>query len=284
MKGIGVILTKKEINIGKINFHQNMEQIEKRSYSDIKNFCKDLEKSSKPVFYRGTKVEYLLPSIVPSQNHLDIIHLLDIEEKLIQVFKNIYPHKFVDEEVTVDWLYRIRAREHELASRLIDWSHVFYKALDFATKNLKSDNYGYLWILLMDTYELLPYCDFKNHPINKLTSSFILRGVKYNKDDELATHRQFVQGGNFLIQPPQKITTPLNEQTSFMNRLFCIKIPAKDAREIREDIIKFEHEDISQDLMIEKNNCIDLICKSLNEKLLYSVNNKIREYYNSAKL
>lgn len=260
-----------------------MELIEKQSYSEIKKFCKEIEKAGNPVFYRGTKVPYLLPSVVPKKNNLDIIHLLKIEKKLLKAFKNIYPHKFDCDEVTKDWLYRIRAREHELASRLTDWSHIFYKALDFATKYLKSsDEYGYLWVLLMNGNEIVPFSDFRNYPIESILSSYMLRGVNYGKDNALAPHRQFVQGGNFLIQPPNLITTSLNRQTIFSNKLICLKIPAKYARDVRNDIIKFEHEDINQDLMIEKENCIDFICKSLNERFLYSVNNEISEYPKSA--
>ncbi len=260
-----------------------MVLIEKRSYSEIKKFCEKITKENKYTFYRGTKVPYLLPSIVPKKNNLDIIHLLKIEKKLLKAFKNIYPHKFDCDEVTKDWLYRIRAREHELASRLTDWSHTFYKALDFAMKNLNSDNeYGYLWILQMNANELLLFSDFKNYPIKKLSSTLMLGGIKYNKDKELATDRQFVQGGHFLIQPPYLITTALNIQPLFSNKLICIKIPATYVCDIRNDIIKYEHEDINQDLMIETENCIDLECKSLNDNLLYSVNNKIGDYLKTA--
>ncbi len=260
-----------------------MEPIEKRSYSEIKEFCGKIAQENECTFYRGTKVPYLFPSLVPKKNNLDIIHLLKIEKKLLKAFKNIYPHKFDCDEVTEDWLYRIRAREHELASRLLDWSHGFYKALDFATKN---SNFGgefcYLWILQMNTNELLFFNDLKNYPIKNLASTFLLRGIKYNKDDEIATHRQFVQGGNFLIQPPNLLTTHLNKQLEFKERLICLKIPAIYAEDIRKDIIKFEGEDVNQDIMIENNNCIDLICKSLNEKLLYSVSNKVDEFSKKA--
>ena len=256
-----------------------MVQIEKRSYSEIKEFCEKITRENEFTFYRGTKVPYLLPSIVPKKNNLDVIHLLKIEKKLLKVFKNIYPHKFDCDEVTEDWLFRIRAREHELASRLTDWSHIFYKALDFATKFLKSsDEYGYLWVLPMNGNEVVPFSDFRNYPIKSISTSYMLRGVNYGKDNALAPHRQFVQGGNFLIQPPYFITTSLNKQPLFSNKLICVKLPATYVFDIRKDIIKYEHEDISQDIMIEKENYIDLVCKSLNEKLLYSVNNKIGDY------
>lgn len=75
---------------------------------------------------------------------------------------------------------------------------------------------------------------------------------------------------------------PLNKQPLFSIKLICIKIPATYVCDIRNDIIKYEHEDINQDLMIEKENCIDFVCKSLNDKLLYSVNNKIGDYLKTA--
>jgi hypothetical protein len=105
----------------------------------------------------------------------------------------------------------------------------------------------------------------------------MLGGIKYNKDNELATHRQFVQGGHFLIQPPYLTTTSLNKQALFSNKLICIKIPAIYACDIRDDIIKYEYEDINQDLMIEKENCIDSICKTLNERFLFSANKIITQ-------
>ena len=63
-----------------------MVQIEKRSYSEIKEFCEKITRENEFTFYRGTKVPYLLPSIVPKKNNLDVIHLLKIEKKLLKVF------------------------------------------------------------------------------------------------------------------------------------------------------------------------------------------------------
>ncbi len=256
-----------------------MEFIEKQDYSEIKKFCKDLEER-KYVFYRGTKVDYLLPSIVPLKNNLDIAHLLQIEKKILKRFKNIYPYKFNCDEITKDWLYRKRAREHELASRMFDWSHVFYKALDFTTKYLQSsDEFGYFWILQMERDEIITYANFKSYPIESISSTLLLRTVKYEEGEkELAPHRQFVQGGNFLIQPPYLLTTHLNKQPLFRDRLICLKIPSYCAKKIRQDIVKYEHEDLNQDLMIEKDNCIDKKCKCLNEIYLHSVSNIVQEY------
>lgn len=57
-----------------------MRLIEKRSYFEIKEFCKNIEKLNVPIFYRGTKTNNLLPSLVPSKNNMDLVSLLRIEK------------------------------------------------------------------------------------------------------------------------------------------------------------------------------------------------------------
>ena len=84
----------------------------------------------------------------------------------------------------------------------------------------------------------------------------MLGGIKYNKDKVLATDRQFVQDGHFLIQPPYLITTALNIQPLFSNKLICIKVPATYVCDIRNDIIKYEDEDINKDLMIKRKTVL----------------------------
>lgn len=259
-----------------------MEIIETESFDCIKNICTEISVNNldKYIFYRGTKVDYLLPSIVPQNNKFEISQLTKIEMKLLEIFKLIYPKTFANEDdVTKNWLYRIKAREHGLASRLIDWSNFFDVALEFAT-NIHHpdmcDKYVYLWILAMDETELLFAENLKNYPFENLTSSHFLRGVLYDRNVNIATRRQFVQGGNFLVQPIDCFTTRLNEQPFFSKKLSCIKIPIECIREIRKDIAIYNYKDIeSNSLIIDDENWIDSVCNVLNEKFLYSVNSRI---------
>jgi hypothetical protein len=253
-----------------------MEQIEKRSYFEIKKFCKDIEKLNVPVFYRGTKTNYLLPSLVPLKNNLDLVYLLEIEKKLLSAFKKIYPHKFDYDAITSDWLYRIRAREYGLASRLIDWANFFHIALEFATNF--NQNFGeykkhvFLWILILEDTELLFFDDLKKYFIEKLNSSYLLRGVLYGKNIDIAAHRQFVQGGNFLVQPNEYLTTKLNKQSNFLNKLICLKIPVRNIVEIRKDLAKDKKIDIESQSLLIDNFWLDSACRLLNCELLYSAN------------
>ena len=256
-----------------------MELIEKKEYCEIKKFCQNLE-AKKYVFYRGTKVNYLSPSIIPENNNLKLVELIKIEKKLHEIFKLIYPENSICKNKTANnWLFRIKAREYGLVNRLMDWANFFYTALEFATnpQNLcKCDNYVYLWMLVLDENELLFSENLKNYPFEKLTSSYLLRGVLYGKSLDIAIRRQFVQGGNFLVQPNKFLTTKLNEQSYFSNKLYCLKIPVENIAEIRKDLAKDKKIDIeTQSLMIE-NSWVDCVCKSLNKKFLFSVNNSKR--------
>jgi hypothetical protein len=256
-----------------------MKPIEKQNYCEIKEYCDEFTRSGNPVFYRGTKDNYLSPSIIPKNNRLELSELKKIEKKLLRIFKLIYPDNFISKNKTTnDWLLRIKAREYGLANQLIDWANFFHTALEFATnfhQNLdQSSKYVYLWILVLDEAELLFNEDLKKYPIDKLTSSYLLRGVLYGKSLDIATRRQSVQGGNFLVQPTKYLTTKLNEQSYFSDKLSCLKIPVENIVEIRKDLAEDKKIDIeSQSLLID--NCwLDSVCNVLNNKFLYSVNKR----------
>lgn len=256
-----------------------MNAIPLTTLEEINEYCNRIAVFNGTVFYRGTKTNYLLPSIVPKNNKLSTQQLAKIEEELLNEFKLIYTTEILGRDpITIDWLYRIKSREHKLSCRLMDWSHTFYKALDFATSGDFSGNaYVYLWILVIEPKELLFLNDFSKYSFYKLSTTYLLRsGISYNAGKEIATNRQFIQGGNFLVQPTHLITTPINEQQLFLDKLYCIKIPVENAHQIRVDIKTKLHENVDAPLMIENDNCIDLVCTALNKKLLYSVNNQMK--------
>lgn len=251
----------------------NLKIIELNSFSEIQTECNKLAQSSDSVFFRGTKVNSLFPSIVPNNNRLNPQRLKRIEEKLFTIFKLICTEKVSNQdEITADWLYRIKSREYGLCSRLMDWSNTFYKALDFATYGNSSGTHVYLWILSLDSKDLVFTTDLKNHPFKKLSSSFMIRNAMNYQNPVLSTSRQFVQGGNFLVQPSEFITTPVEKQPLFQERLICLKIPSEKTSEIRADIKKIAGEDVDQSILIDGNNCIDSVCSTLNHNLLYSKN------------
>jgi len=261
-----------------------MEPIEKRSYTEIKEFCYEVAKKNECTFFRGTKLPDLFPSIIPENNQFTSSELTRIENKLIRIFQFIYPESFKNRDSTTrNWLLRVRAREYGLASRLIDWANFFETALEFATNfhndPLKCYQYVYLWTLSLDQSELLFWEDMKHYPFKDLGSYHLLRAVPFSNNIDIATHRQFVQGGNFLIQPESCYLTALNKQSYFFDKISCIKIPVENIIEIRKDLADDIKKDIENNSLMMDSCWLDSACEVINEKFLYSVNRE-RSYKN----
>ncbi len=248
-----------------------MKTIVLNSFLEIKEFHVNAV-TNNGVFYRGTKFDHILPSLIPKNNYLNNIQLANVENKLLDEFKIFYSESIDEEPILQDWIYRIKAREHELASRLIDWSNDFKVALNFATSNVSHNSanlYVYLWSLQIEPIDFL---HLKEYPFNQLTKSiFIPATMPARLSYLMASHRQFIQGGNFLVQPTAQFTIPLNTQSEFIDKLTCIKIPIAAVDDIRNDMLK-SGEDIRKPLMINEHNILDKICKWLNQKYLYSLN------------
>lgn len=127
--------------------------------------------------------------------------------------------------------------------------------------------------MIVEETELLFFNDLKNYSIEKLNSTYVLRGVLYDKNIDIAAHRQSVQGGNFLVQPNEFLTTKLNEQSNFSNKILCIKIPVQNIVEIRKDLTNDVKINIESQSLIIENCWLDSVCSQLNSKFLYSANN-----------
>jgi hypothetical protein len=254
-----------------------MKVIALEDYDSIKSDCQTWAEKH-VVFYRGTKVNYLLPSIVPNKNKLNVTQLSRIENKLLEEFKFYYTEEINEKDiVTNDWLYRIKSREHGLANRLMDWSHTFYKALDFATYNVSKTEtayrYVYLWIIIIEPEEILNLENYKNTEFAKLNNTvFLNHAVPASQIELVASHRQTIQGGGFLVQPSYLITTPVNQQSYFQNKLLCIQIPIEHSESIRRDIILKGGEDVNKSILFKDDN-IDSICQKINQDYLYAINN-----------
>ncbi len=245
------------------------------SYSKIKNFCIKLlgNNTDAFVFYRGTKVNYLLPSIVPDKNKFKAQQLLKIEKELLKEFKKINCLPSYKNRIYSDWRNRVTAREHGLASSLLDWSNTFHTALDFATSSidfLEEDKYVYLWALVVPSQNLFQCTDTINISFDKIDKSKLLHNVlPATEITALAIRRQNIQGGSFLIQEQQKIVIPINEQNEFQDKLFCIHIPIKNLYDLRSDMIN-DGINIHASLMIKDNDELDNKCRELNKQYLYS--------------
>lgn len=101
------------------------------------------------VFYRGTS-NVLVPSIVEKYSFNSYAELVAKEYFLLEDFRRYSHIKYeFKEKIAQDWEIRIAAREHGLASSLMDWSNSMDIALEFAIHRFENKKIDFksLWIL-----------------------------------------------------------------------------------------------------------------------------------------
>jgi FRG domain len=244
-------------------------QIEFRDYSAIKIFCNSLPFVP---FYRGTKDSSLLPKLITPKftSYKDFVN---VEEEMNNIFCWQFPNLTTEQNrLQRSWEYRIIAREHGLFNRLMDWTNNLTTAIDFATSkpNEVTEEHIYLWVL---NYPDSPIStgELRNYSFLQIAKTMLVHGTIYAVGGHrLAQHRQFVQGGFFLIQPSHLIMEPVNIQPVFKDSLIKIKIPAVKLSTIREEMIQTETAiNFSESIMFSENDCIDDFCIKLNTEHLF---------------
>ena len=179
------------------------------------------------ILYRGTS-NALVPSIVQKCTYSTYEDLVVKEHLLLEEFKK-YSHleyKFDDGD-NLDWEIRIAAREHGLASSLMDWSNSLDIAIEFAIYDFEAKNIDYttIWILNKSEIDQIRIPE-ETINFNQITTPTIIQFTPYTETTYYK--RKFIQGGFFLKQPFQDITNPLNLNSFCSEHLTQIIIP-KDA-------------------------------------------------------
>ena len=227
------------------------------------------------LFFRGTKEDYLLPSIVPKRNRLSAQQLQYIEKRMQSEFNALTNQKTDSVEQQIKAI--ICAREHGLCNRMLDWSSTFHIALVFATDHvdISDDGYVYLWIL--NKLQIKP---FQNDGTNTLDYENIKEAIFFHnmlkkEDFDFSRRRQSIQGGSFLALPWTKVTTPINDLHSFQDKLICIKISKAAVSKIREEITSDKGYNPDANLLIQER-IEDKIARRLNSKYLYEFNSALQ--------
>ena len=198
------------------------------NYDEILKITYDLKvKNNDEILFRGTS-EALVPSIVQRCSYNTYADLVAKEYLLLHEF-NKYSHikyKF-EEGDNLDWEIRIAAREHNLASSLMDWSNSLDIAIEFAIDNFESkkNNYTNLWILIKPGIEQIRIPE-EVKSFNEIVTPTIIQFTPYTETSYYK--RKFVQGGYFLKQPFQDICISLDQNPFYSDHLVHIIIP-KDA-------------------------------------------------------
>ena len=248
-----------------------MRIIQAKNYENIRDIVTwNMLKCQNNIFFRGTS-KSLVPSIVEFftlNNYLDITSK---ENLLLRDFMNYSQLKYEDKNLIYnDWEKRISAREHGLASSLMDWSNSMDISLEFSIHDFdkKNANYTSLWILNSSNINriTLHTKTQKKESFNELIKPTLIQFPKYNLSPYL--RRKFIQGGYFLFQSPLEVKTPLDKNPFFSERLIHIIIPKNVVPNIKEHLsLKVnQDESICTTFGGSSASALDDICTELNKK------------------
>jgi hypothetical protein len=249
-----------------------MEVFSVSSYEEIKNITDEIRyKLGDAVLFRGTSDRQLIPSIAKLffQSHLPDIAVK--ESLLFEEFNQYFHHKssFID-KTAKDWEMRIAAREYGLASSLMDWSCNLNIAIEFAIHQFIQKNISYtnLWVLkkpCLKQITIEPTTELES--FNEISEATIVQLAKYSETTHW--HRKFIQGGYFLKQPYQNISTSLDKNPDFESRLIQIIIPQNVVGNIWEIIATQIDLDLpAMPIKGPSDKTLGKICDALNKKYL----------------
>ncbi len=189
-----------------------------------------------------------------------------ISKELSRSFQEgFFPSKF-----HTDWLLLQQSQHYGIPTRFMDWTIDWKTALYFAVSNSADDNFdGQFWIYIVPRDKLAneansKYLDFDPYMFNQtifLNSCGLLANGYLSK---IAERRKTVQCGRFLIQPYDKIFTPLEEQETHKSNLTKIIIPKELKAKIRTELREENY--TNEWLFVEKEVIIDEVVREVIDK------------------
>jgi hypothetical protein len=197
-------------------------------YEEIKEIVDECSLyADNSVLYRGTS-NVLVPSIVEKYSFNSYAKLVAKEQFLLEDFRRYSHLKYeFKEKIAQDWEIRIAAREHGLASSLMDWSNSMDIALEFALHRFENKKIDFTSLWILNNSSINPIIVStkmdKKESFQELCSPSIIQFAKYNESTYL--RRKFIQGGYFLFQSPQEEIISLEKNPIFSERLVHIIIP-----------------------------------------------------------
>ena len=242
------------------------------SYEEIIKITNEIScNSENAVLYRGT--DRPLIASIAENNKFNYVDIVLKENLLLEGFKKYYHHDFsVKTEIAKDWEIRIAAREFGLASSLMDWSCNLDIAIEYAINRFieKNINHTNLWVLKKtDLKQITINSTTKTESFNEISEATIVQLGLYSETTHW--HRKSIQGGYFLKQPLQNISTSLDKNPDFESSLIQIIIPQNVVGNIWKIIAN--RRDLDLPSMPEKGPSditLGKICDALNNKYLNS--------------
>ena len=248
-----------------------MEVFSAANYQEIKKSTDNIKHElDDAVLFRGTSDCQLIPSIAKMNCQFSIADLAVKESLLLEEFNKYFHHKSCfNEETAKDWEIRIAAREYGLASSLMDWSCDLDIAIEFAIHKFIEKNISYtnLWVLKKPGLKQITINPKTAEYFNEISEATIVQLAQFSETTHW--HRKSVQGGYFLKQPVQNITTSLDKNPDFESRLIQIVIPQNAIGNIWKIIAS--RRDLDLPAMLIKGHSdktLGKICDALNNKYL----------------
>ncbi|MEP7317376.1 MAG: FRG domain-containing protein [Panacibacter sp.] len=230
------------------------------------------QKFENAVLFRGTS-NPLLPSLVEKCSFKTYEDLAYKEFKLLSDFNSFSNIEYkYQNEIPLDWEIRIAAREHGLASSLMDWSNNLEIAMEFAIHNFQNKNIDFtsVWFLIKSNIDQIDINELTKWAFNDIDKPML---VNYNLSADYSqksyARRKFIQGGFFLKQPYFDISKPLNQNIFFYDSLLQIIISKNVVPNIWNSLSKII--DLGQTAIPSGVNNystepLDNVCQELNSK------------------
>lgn len=250
-----------------------METIYANSYEKIMELRTNFNyKYQNEVLFRGTS-NRLIPSLTYKCSYNTPADLALKEQMLLKEFETFISSNYqFKNDFIKDWEIRIAAREHGLASSLMDWSNDINIAVEFAIhnfeeKNIESTN---VWILVKSGIMQIELDEFIQEVFQDNEQPSILNyHLNVINIDKAYSRRKSIQGGFFLKQPYTDIVTELYQNPALKNNLIKIIIPKKAVSEIRSslsEIIDLSKTAMPSANLDETEEIMDKVSEQLNVK------------------
>lgn len=264
-----------------------------KTIEDFLEFINDSWLNIETNYYRG-HADYswhITPGIARNKGIKDIQSLLEIERKLIDNFqKKINENKLeylipkIKGSYHESWILLMAAQHYGLPTRLIDFSHDKFAALEFAVADLQYLNKDGALIIYKNVNGIQR--DIKSEeliaPYRNSHKSFFLQvpsfGVCDNNNSNLSERRKRVQGSKLFYRDTRNLRTCLTLDEEHTDNLMIIHIPAKLKEEIVGYLIKERR--MTYDLYIGRN-ANDFYAAVIKNEFFRLNDNKVDEYLKS---
>jgi hypothetical protein len=224
------------------------------------------QKYDNEVFFRGTS-KPLISSLVEKCSYKTYEDLACKEFEMLSEFRaySNLSYRFKNKnEIATDWEIRIAAREHNLASSLMDWSNDLELAVEFAIRNFIAKNIHFtsVWFLVKKNIPQIELGESMSTHFKDVSDPSIISypsGSEFHT--QIFTRRKFIQGGYFLKLSYLDQIKPIQTNPFFEDKLLQVIITT----DVVSKMFKSLKVDLKKDAMIEETQ-LDKVCEQLNTK------------------